>query len=557
MANTQNTLTVTARAVDNASGPLKDVAKAVGQLPAQFSRAAGAMSAMGGAVEQIGGPVAAATGKLAQLGSLISTGGPLGIAIAGLTLAVSAGVEIWDTYREAAKRAEEAGRSVTRAFGDQRDRVLAANKSADAAEKSLSNFGKSAGTIRLAELDEQIGGFSSALTRNAEVIDELEPRVRELRGTVAALAGIHTKSADAARAAAAAELEGKEALLLATVNGTNAAQAQFDAAQRESESILALAAAEEMATSTKKSHALATRIDAEEQKKKNAIDKDAEDILGKLEVIENQVSATRRKATMAMLDQKVEAGQQEISVANNTRRKMIKDEQKANDDRVKMSQRAAETIVDGYVEIYGSIRDGSKTASEAFKELYEGLGKMVLKQAATFVIAKGIEIVAEKGAAAISIGISAAVAAARAFSAYIGIPIWGIALGAAAAVAAIAAVFAYKNFAKGGLVTGGIAGKDSVPAMLMPGEVVLPVDMVQRLHGAGALGGASSSGGLAFAGGGMVPAARGGGQVQVNFTHQSTMPVSSAATQRALIRDVKGAFMSLVRDGHLPLAVRA
>ena len=39
-----------------------------------------------------------------------------------------------------------------------------------------------------------------------------------------------------------------------------------------------------------------------------------------------------------------------------------------------------------------------------------------------------------------------------------------------------------EGFAQGGLVTGGVAGRDSVPAMLMPGEFVLTKEQTDSLR---------------------------------------------------------------------------
>ena len=73
--------------------------------------------------------------------------------------------------------------------------------------------------------------------------------------------------------------------------------------------------------------------------------------------------------------------------------------------------------------------------------------------------------------------------AIEAYKSLAGIPVVGPGLGAAAAAAAVAAGTANVNrirstkfqaFADGGLVQGGIAGQDSVPALLTPGEVVVP-----------------------------------------------------------------------------------
>jgi tape measure domain-containing protein len=73
--------------------------------------------------------------------------------------------------------------------------------------------------------------------------------------------------------------------------------------------------------------------------------------------------------------------------------------------------------------------------------------------------------------------------AVKAYDSLAGIPIVGPGLGAAAAAAAVVAGTARVNqirsqkltgFQDGGLVEGGIPGRDSVPALLTPGEVVVP-----------------------------------------------------------------------------------
>jgi hypothetical protein len=64
------------------------------------------------------------------------------------------------------------------------------------------------------------------------------------------------------------------------------------------------------------------------------------------------------------------------------------------------------------------------------------------------------------------------------FAGFSTIPIVGYALGIAGAAAAVAfgmeQLSQVEGMAQGGLVTGGVPGRDSVPAMLMPGELVVP-----------------------------------------------------------------------------------
>lgn len=83
-----------------------------------------------------------------------------------------------------------------------------------------------------------------------------------------------------------------------------------------------------------------------------------------------------------------------------------------------------------------------------------------------------------KVSAAASVTMSTAESAMNVYKGFSTIPIVGQALGVAAAAAAVA--FGGEQLARvlaaneGGLVTGGIAGMDSVPAMLTPGELVVP-----------------------------------------------------------------------------------
>ncbi len=81
--------------------------------------------------------------------------------------------------------------------------------------------------------------------------------------------------------------------------------------------------------------------------------------------------------------------------------------------------------------------------------------------------------------------------AIEAYKSLAGIPVVGPGLGAAAAAAAVVAGTAQVNqiraqqftaFAEGGLVTGGVKGKDSVPALLTPGEVVVPEKNFESLN---------------------------------------------------------------------------
>jgi hypothetical protein len=93
-----------------------------------------------------------------------------------------------------------------------------------------------------------------------------------------------------------------------------------------------------------------------------------------------------------------------------------------------------------------------------------------------------------KAAAVASITISTAESAMNIFKGFSTIPIIGPALGLAGAAAAVAfgaeRIGQVVGAADGGLITGGVTGKDSVPAMLMPGELVVPARNFDDVVGA-------------------------------------------------------------------------
>lgn len=120
-----------------------------------------------------------------------------------------------------------------------------------------------------------------------------------------------------------------------------------------------------------------------------------------------------------------------------------------------------------------------------------------------------------KAAAITQITIKTAEAAINAYNAFAFIPFIGPALGAAAAAAVVA--FGAEQISDvtaaqtGGLVMGGTPGKDSVPFMLEPGELIVPKANFEEVVGAVS----SSRGGepaLAGAGGGA------GGRVMVDIS---------------------------------------
>lgn len=103
-----------------------------------------------------------------------------------------------------------------------------------------------------------------------------------------------------------------------------------------------------------------------------------------------------------------------------------------------------------------------------------------------------------KAAAVANIIIKTAESAMAIFAGFSTIPIVGPALGVAGAAAAVAfgaeQVGRVTSAADGGIITGGIPGVDSVPAMLMPGELVVPERNFDEVVGSVASGRGSGGG---------------------------------------------------------------
>lgn len=105
------------------------------------------------------------------------------------------------------------------------------------------------------------------------------------------------------------------------------------------------------------------------------------------------------------------------------------------------------------------------------------------------------------------------------------------------------------GFAKGGIVTGGIKGKDSVPAVLTPGELVIPEPLVSGLQKLiGAQGGRRDLRELplGFQNGGLVPAASGG--APSTFTFNMALP-PTRQQERKMVRQLGRAVGEMRRRG--------
>jgi len=141
----------------------------------------------------------------------------------------------------------------------------------------------------------------------------------------------------------------------------------------------------------------------------------------------------------------------------------------------------------------------------------------------------------------------AASAAGAAFAANIGLGPFGMALAVGAAGAAMAFVKSLMaglvKAETGGIVTGGVRGRDSIPALLSPGELIIPANLTRDILGlAHGVAPARRSPVLGFAGGGLVPRGGGAGRT-VNVNLSLTAPIGNPQTMTK--SDIRTWFMSV------------
>ena len=201
----------------------------------------------------------------------------------------------------------------------------------------------------------------------------------------------------------------------------------------------------------------------------------------------------------------------------------------------------ATAISTSFGEAVGGIIAGTMDIREAFGSMLKTVINSVIQIATKMIIA------------------NAATAATGAASSQAGIPVVGPALAVTAAAAMSAFALGFLNrFQAGGEVVGGIQGRDSVPALLAPGERVLTVDenselkrLVRRISqprpGPG-------KGLLSFQAGGEVPSRAPSGtasmQPNVNLSvNLNTLDLPSEEQQRRVVLNLAGQMEQLIADG--------
>jgi len=220
------------------------------------------------------------------------------------------------------------------------------------------------------------------------------------------------------------------------------------------------------------------------------------------------------------------------------------------------------TLVGGFKEIFRAGVEGTKDMGQVAIGVAASIGEAIVdkllgmfisflaEQIAGLLVKSAIQSTLGANAAVANVTAESAVAGASAAASYAAIPLigWSGAVAVGEAVqAAVAAAFipiaaGSAALAQGGLIIGGSIGRDSVPAMLMPGEYVVPAAQVRQNIAAGRAPDDSGK-----AGGG------GGGGVSISVTQQSFVPGTKADFNRSVRDAVLPAIQQLARQGLLNL----
>jgi hypothetical protein len=243
--------------------------------------------------------------------------------------------------------------------------------------------------------------------------------------------------------------------------------------------------------------------------------------------------AKTREPPKSLLSTAVAAQKVKSFVGPKTEEQVAKDEsilQEHSDNIMDMAQQIGSGIGSIMAESIAAIASGTKTALEGLGGMLGGIiamiGKMLIEMGTAALVVAAISAIAGDPRAGATAAAGAAAIAAG-----------GIMLAAGTALnSAIGA-------ADGGLVVGGTMGRDSVPAMLMPGEYVVPAAQVRQNVAAGrAPDDSGASGGRG-----------GGGAVNINVSQQSFVPGTKADFNRSVREAVLPAIRQLARQGLLVL----
>jgi len=484
------------RAHDDASPTIRKVGAEFKRMPESFSKAAGAMRLVEGASGGMGGAFAEAANKASGLLSIVTSGGPLGVGIAAVTVAVAAGTAAWKMYKQDIDQAKEATAAIDVVLEKNREKVLKFGEEVKKAAEALRTMGWTEGQKFAEQAEQAERGIASTVESHNKLLAEQADLQRVVANFRKEYSSREIEDAKT-RLAAMQETIRIDAANVATTKAKMSALKEMAAIQdelafaKQDEEAFARAEAEATATATKQQAERVKRA-AERQKQYAAEWRDA----------------AKRAAEQIAEDQQDEIKRQEYLIDIESERNRIADgrasihqdlakkEQEYLESQRDANERIAEEasqLAAPYVAVAGAISsemmgavyavaDGTKTMGEAAVGALESLGKRAIDSVINIAIQSAIEGLAARvisaaagGAVEASVNIAAANAAITAASAagqasaiagFAGIPVIGPGLGLAQAAVVTGMIEATRarlvgaavGLAEGGMVHTGPSG---------------------------------------------------------------------------------------------------
>jgi hypothetical protein len=452
-------------------------------LPEQFAKSSSALLLFQNSVSGMGGQVADAANKLTAVVGLVATGGPIGIGLGALTLGIGAASAAWDVFTSETRNAESAQRTIATALATSSDRLREQKDEVKNLNNELRFFGQEAAIVAITKQEELIAANErgveaitaerDALLMNGRVFRDLTPeqekRLENLnkiidnstkmlgvrRQTLEQMKAIRARteeqnSADEKQQRIAATAITQRNDLLASLRSESIAREQATkSGVNMSQATLQIAGDVELLVKKLQNKAKLTAREIEQARTLISLSRQARE--------EDQITHDQK---LVNLNSRLAAIDSEVAKNAAARDRQLELDEQIIKSREAATERATEDLTSSMQTMANSSIDIITNFEETAENKLKAFGKLAIQTGAQV----ALKIIGQR----------AAEAAAGAASSQAGVPIIGPALATAAAGAMLAFVMALTNkFQFGGVVRGGIPNKDSVPALLTPGERVL------------------------------------------------------------------------------------
>lgn len=435
-------------------------------LPGQFGQASAAMLVAGNASSQMGGKIGAAAGQVSQLGALVATGGPVGIALAASAALSLAGAKAWDIYSESARATKDAIKTLNTFIEASKNKTRDLAIELKLANEELRFLGKSQSEIKTIKFGEFLANSEDGAASLNSEIAKLTARNAELAkqmDTVVAVGGQFSEDKLGLSKATKEEIELNKASIetfkqqIVSIERRRAITKELITVEDES-----IKKSEQIVDADKRRALQADKAKKlEEEAAKAAADALAERLAGIDRLVARRAAAASKQLE---LDASIAQQQDATLIAQDEARKV-------------RAAQTADIISQQFASITNEILDTQKTAEEKFLAIGKNLSASALQILQQVIQAKIqaaiVEKIIGKTKAVSEITTAAAVGGANAAAASAALGPGAVAIGLATAAAIEGTFVPLAAFQFGGIVTGGTPNRDSVPALLTPGEEVL------------------------------------------------------------------------------------